>query len=119
MKKKVFLCVSVVLLIVTIAVICAACTPNVDSLKSKVEAKGYTVHSYIADNGDGEENVAQVLYAYKDEENQDVELVVYWYFTESDAKAAYEKYSAEETKMYVVKKGKAVALGSKELCDLL
>ena len=119
MKKKFILAMSVVLLLIMITVTCVACSPNAESIKKKVEAKGYAVDYYTADLGN-DENVAQVLYAYKDEGIDGPALIVYWYFNDKDAKKAYDEYSQEfEGYWTVVKKGKAVAMGVKELCDLV
>ena len=102
--------------------VCLACTstPNAETIKKKVEAQGYNVEYYAA-APNNEEHAVQVLHAYREEDDFSA-LVVYWYANEAAAKAAYADHSknADPDEGYVVIiKGKAVAMGIKELCDLV
>ena len=122
MKKKVVLSVAVVLLVVMVAVMCVACTPNPDNLKSKVKEKGYvTIPSGILSLS---KDITDSLAASNGEEV----LVVIWYKDSDTCKSAYEK--AQDNKdlvkdffgdkeFKVVKRGTAVCYGTKEAIKLV
>ena len=105
MKKKVVLSVAVVLLVVMIAVMCAACTPTQKSVIKKFEKNGYAVV--------GDEN-SKVINCTKVSELQNVTIT--WYDNEDDAKAA--ETLANKGVLKVKRKGNAVAVGTQSAIDL-
>ena len=124
MKKKLILSVSVILLVALTATLFTACasTPNAKRLAEKLEANGYGVEYYYADNSrNPDETCIQVLHAWT-EESDGNDLIVYWYPNEKEAKRAYYEFSkqfADAEEWNVKKQGKAVGIGIPSLLNLL
>lgn len=120
MKKKVVLSVAVVLLVVMVAVMCVACTPNADSLQKKLEKKDYKV---VVQDGVGD--TTKSLQAAK---GTDELLMVSWFKDSETCKKYYDEAKANDStfklifgdKEYkIVKKGNAVAVGTKNAIKLV
>ena len=115
MKKKVVLSVAVGLLLVMVAALCVACTPNSDKVKEKLEKKDYAV-IVTEINADGLE---KTLIATK---GLDEAVTIGWF---SDSKKRDEAYKEakeqykDNDNMKVVKKGKAVIVGTKNAVKLV
>lgn len=110
MKKKIILSVAVVLLVVMIATICAACTPSIDAVAKKFENKGYkatkTETTVLAVKVDKEDGIVGAATGPK--------ILITWYDNDEDAQKAYDaalKVGSEKT---VAKKGNAVAVGDED-----
>lgn len=120
MKKKVVLSVAVVLLVVMVAAMCVACTPNADSLTKKLEKKDYKV----VNNPILGKDMEKAIVASNGEEM----LYVTWYKTSDAAKEAYDKAKdgkedmkqlfSKDVEFKVAKKGNAVAVGTKNAIKL-
>ncbi|MDE6614829.1 MAG: hypothetical protein K2K24_04905 [Clostridia bacterium] len=104
MKKKIFLSIALVLLVVMIATVCVACKPSIDNVAKKFESKEYKV--------DKSEN--SVVAVKINENGSDRSINIDWYDDEDLAKAAYEKAVAIEGDKRVKRKGNAVAVGDEE-----
>ena len=123
MKKKVVLSVAVVLLVVMVAVMCAACTPNSDKLKTKLEDKGYTVT--VNNSVSGNSDATKQLMATNLKEKEGV--TVTWFKDSKTAKKYYE--DANDNKgtfkllygddVKIVKKGNAVVVGTENAVKLV
>ena len=127
MKKKVVLSVAVVLLIVMVAVMCVACTPNSDNLKKKLEKKDYVVKvsTSKAETSMFGDDAEKVLMAGK-KGSLSPDLTVIWFKDSKSADKAYkdaqntlEKLGDAGKDMKVVKKGKAVVSGKKDAVKLV
>lgn len=104
MKKKIILSVALVLLIVMIATIFAACTPSVDSVAKKFENKDYKVTK-----------TEKVIVATKLLEGKAIEIT--WYDSEEDAKKIEEAFKGDDNKT-IKRKGAAVAIGDADSIKL-
>lgn len=109
MKKKVFLSVAVVLLVVMVAAMLVACTPSQKSVIKKFEDKGYTVVG-------GEES--KVINCTKVSLSDPQNVTITWFDNEDDAKEAYDAALKLGTKETVKRKGNAVAVGTKDAVAL-
>lgn len=107
MKKKVFLSVAVVLLVVMVAAMLVACTPSQKSVIKKFEGKDYKL---IAGSED-----SKVVNLTKVESLTSAKTItITWYDNEDDAKEAYDAALKLGSKETVKRKGNAVAVGDKD-----
>ena len=101
MKKKVFLSVAVVLLVVMVAAMLVACTPSVSSVDKKYKKAEYEGGAVTID-GHSAANYTKGLN----------NVTIIWFDSEDDAK----EYAEVQTKILgekrVSRKGKAVATGT-------
>ena len=109
MKKKVVLSVAVVLLVVMVAAICVACTPNQKSIIKKFEDKGYTVV--------GKED-SKIINCTKVSLSDPQSVTITWFDSEDDAKDFVSNFDSENGKKYIARKGCAVAVGTEDAVKL-
>ena len=106
MKKKLILSVALVLLVVMIATVFAACTPSQKSVINKFENKDYKLIIGDADSKIVTLTKAESLTSFKT-------ITITWYDNEEDAKKVEETFKSDD-KNFLKRKGNAVAIGDEE-----
>ena len=103
MKKKIILSVVLVLLVVMLATVFAACTPSQKSVINKFENKDYKLVL-------GDENSKIVTLTKVESLTSIKTITITWYDNEEDAKKIEEAFKSDD-KNFLKRKGNAVAIG--------